>query len=80
MKIFEDGAPSATITIASWLVLGAAKYCLRLLASLQHRIDIEQVVALANDANANGIILDIEDHEDKDRVSFPSCGRAPVRG
>jgi hypothetical protein len=35
------------------------------------------VAALANDANANGIILDIEDHEDKDRVVISVVADSP---
>jgi hypothetical protein len=69
IEVFEGGAPSATITIPSWLVLGAAKYLPKIAGKpLQHRVDIEQIVALASEPGASGIILDIEDHEDKDRI------------
>ena len=82
IEIFEDGAPSATITIPSWLVLGTAKYLPKIAGRpLQHRVDLEQVMALASEPGANGVILDIEDHEDKDRIIISVVGddAAPAR-
>jgi len=69
IEVFEDGARSATITLPSWLVLGAAKYLPKIAGKpLQHRVDLEQIIALASEPGASGVILDIEDHEDKDRI------------
>jgi hypothetical protein len=69
IEVFEDGARSATITIPAWLVVGAARFLPKIAGKpLQHRVDIEQIVALASEPGASGVILDIEDHEDKDRV------------
>ena len=78
IEVFEGGTPSATITIASWLVVGASKMLPKIAGkSLQEHIDIEQVAALANHANASGVILDIEDHEDKDRVVISVVADSP---
>jgi hypothetical protein len=78
IEVFEGGTPSATITIASWLVVGASKMLPKIAGkNLQEHIDIEQVAALANDANANGVILDIEDHEDKERVVISVVADSP---
>ena len=69
IEVFEDGAPSATITVPSWLMVAASKMLPRMVGkSLQDHIDLEQLVALANDPNANGVIVDIEDHQDNERV------------
>jgi hypothetical protein len=69
IEVFEDGAPSATITIPSWLVVAASRIVPRMAGkALQDRIDLEQLVALASDPNASGVIVDIEDHQDKERV------------
>lgn len=69
IEVFEDGAPSATITIPSRLMIAACKMLPSMAGkSLQDRIDLEQVAALANDPNANGVIVDIEDHQDNERV------------
>ena len=69
IEVFEQGSPSATITIPSWLMVAASKILPRMAGkSLQDRIDLEQIAALANDPNANGVIVDIEDHKDNQRV------------
>jgi hypothetical protein len=69
IEVFEDGSPSATITIPSWLIAAASKMLPRMAGkSLQDRIDLEQLIELANDPNANGVIVDIEDHQDNERV------------
>src|SRR5262249_54470223 len=69
IEVFEDGSPSATITIPSWLVAAASRIMPRIAGrSLQDRIDLEQLIALASDPNANGVIVDIEDHQDNERV------------
>ena len=44
IEVFEDGAPSATITIPSWLMVAASKMLPRMAGkSLQDRIDLEQL-------------------------------------
>ena len=69
IQVFEAGSPSATITVPSWLMVAASKMLPRMAGkSLQEHIDLEQLVALANDPNANGVIVDIEDHQDNERV------------
>jgi hypothetical protein len=69
IEVFEDGSPSATITIPSWLFAAASRMLPRMAGrSLQDRIDLEQLIALASDPDASGVIIDIEDHQDKERV------------
>ena len=81
IEVFEDGAPSATITIPSWLVLARRKYLPKIAGKpLQHRVDLEQIIALASEPGANGVILDIEDHEDNDRIIISIVGDARRAG
>jgi hypothetical protein len=69
IEVFEAGSPSATITVPSWLMLAASKMLPRFAGrNLQDRVDLEQLVALAGDPNANGVIVDIEDHQDNERL------------
>ena len=69
IQVFEAGSPSATITIPSWLMVAASKMLPRMAGkSLQEHIDLEQLIALANDPIANGVVVDIEDHQDNERV------------
>jgi hypothetical protein len=75
IEVFEHGARSATITIPSWLVTIAADFLPRIAGKpLQHRVDIERIVALANEPGAYGTILEIEDHQDKDRIVISVVG------
>jgi hypothetical protein len=75
IEVFEDGARSATVTMPSWLVTAAADFLPRIAGRpLQHRVDIERILALANEPGANGTILEIEDHEDKDRIVISIVG------
>jgi hypothetical protein len=69
IEVIEGGSPSATIIIPSWLMVAASKMLPKVAGkSLQDHLDLEQLAALANDPNANGVIVDIQDHEDNDRV------------
>jgi hypothetical protein len=69
LAVFEDGSPSATITMPSWLIVAASRMLPRMAGkSLQDRIDLEQLVALASDPDASGVIVDIVDHQDNERV------------
>jgi hypothetical protein len=69
IEVFEGGAPSATITIPSWLVTGATKLLPKVAGKqLREHIDIEQVVQMVNDPQARGTILEVEDHKDNERI------------
>lgn len=69
IDVFEEGAPSAAITIPMWVVKGASKLLPKIAGkAMKEHVDIDQIVALAKDPEANGVLLEIEDHKDKDRV------------
>jgi hypothetical protein len=75
IEVFEGGARSATVTMPSWLVTAAADFLPRIAGKpLQHRVDIERILALANEPGANGTILEIEDHQDRDRIVISVVG------
>jgi hypothetical protein len=78
IEVFEGGAPAATITIPSWLVTGASKLLPKVVGKeLREHIDIEQIVQMANDPQASGTILEIEDHKDNERIVISIVGDAP---
>ena len=69
IEVFEDGLRSATITVPGWLVTGASKMLPRIAGkTLQEHIDIEQIAELTKNPQASGVLIDIEDHEDNDRI------------
>lgn len=71
IEIEEDGKPSATITIPIWLAKTAAALCSRAAGEdLTSRIDFDEVLKAANEPGANGVILEVQDHEDGDRVKI----------
>jgi len=75
IEVFEEGAPAATITIPMWVVKGASKLLPKIAGkAVKEHVDLEQVVALAKDAPANGTLLEIEDHENNDRVVISIVG------
>jgi hypothetical protein len=69
VEVFEDGARSATITVPVWVVRGAAKLLPKIAGkSLGEHIDIEQIIELTKNPQANGVVLEIEDHKANERV------------
>jgi len=69
IDVFEAGAPSATITIPMWVVKGASKLLPRIAGkAMKEHVDIDQIIALAQDPQASGVLLEIEDHQGKDRI------------
>ena len=69
IDVFEAGAPSATITIPMWVVKGASKLLPKIAGTaMKEHVDFDQIIALAQDPRAKCILLDIEDHQAKDRV------------
>jgi hypothetical protein len=75
IEVFEGGARSATITLPTWLVVGASKMLPKIAGKdLKEHIDIERIVEMAKDPSATGIVLDIEDHEDQDRILISIVG------
>ena len=75
IEVFEDGARSATITLPTWLVAGASKMLPKIVGKdLKEHIDIERIIAAAQEPGASGVVLDIEDHEDEDRILISIVG------
>jgi hypothetical protein len=69
IDVFEAGQPSATITIPMWVVKGASKLLPKIAGTaMKEHVDFDQIIALAQDPRAKCILLDIEDHQAKDRV------------
>ena len=57
------------MTVRTWAFRGAVKLLPRITGkSLREHVDIEQLVELARDPQANGVILEIEDHKDNERI------------
>jgi len=75
IEVFEDGARSATITLPTWLVAGASKMLPKIVGKdLKEHIDLDRIVEMAQDPSASGGVLDIEDHEDEDRILISIVG------
>ncbi len=75
IEVFEDGARSATITIPTWLVAGASKMLPKIAGKdLKEHIDIDRIVEMAQEPGASGVVLDVEDHEDNDRILISIVG------
>lgn len=64
IEVFENGAPAATVSIPLWLARGAS----RLMPKQMEGVSIDEVLKLAENPPANGILLEVEDHRDKSRV------------
>jgi hypothetical protein len=80
IEVFEGGAPSATITIPMWFVSGAVKLFPKLAGKqFGDTISADQLAALINDPKASGVVLEIEDHEDKDRIVISVIGNGEAQ-
>jgi hypothetical protein len=75
IEVFEAGAKSATITIPAWLVTGAAKFLPKVAGKdLKETIDIDRLVEMAKDPSARGVVLEVEDHKDNERIVISIVG------
>lgn len=82
IEVYEGGVPSATISIPVWVVTGASKLIPKVAGKrLEEHIDLDQIVALIKDPRASGTLLEIEDHQAKDRIVISIVGNeaAPAR-
>ena len=78
IEVFEAGAPSATITIPMWVVSGASRLLPKIAGrQLREHIDIDQIVALVKDPQASGVVFEIEDHKDNERIVISVVGNNP---
>ena len=82
IEVFEGGTPSATITVPVWVVRSAAKLLPKIAGKeLREQIDVEQIVELTKNPQANGVVMEIEDHKENQRVVVSIVGdEAPAAG
>ena len=79
IEVRERGKPAATITVPLWMVRGAKGLLPKAAGrALQDQIDIDAIVRAAGQPGANGVILQIEDHEDGDMITISIVGDEPV--
>ena len=75
IEVYEGGVPSATISIPVWVVTGASELIPKLAGKKLHdRVDLEEIIALIKDPRASGSILEIEDHQAKDKIVISIVG------
>jgi hypothetical protein len=82
IEVYEGGVPSATISIPVWVMTSASELIPKLAGKkLRDRVDLEEIIALIKDPQASGSILEIEDHQAKDRIVISIVGNetAPAR-
>lgn len=69
IEVHEGGVPAATITIPLWLAKWAPQFMPKIAGQMsREQVDFDKIIELAKTNPAAGVILDIEDHEDKDRL------------
>ena len=67
----ESGKPAATITVPLWLARGASGVLSSVSGGdLGDLIDIDHIIREADNPAANGVILEIEDHEDGEKITI----------
>lgn len=69
IEVHEGGLPTATITIPLWLAKWVPKVAPNIATQMaSEKIDFNEILELVKTNPAEGVILDIQDHEDKDRI------------
>lgn len=75
IEVFEAGERSATISVPVWVVTGASRLLPRISGKrLEDHVDLDAIRALINDPGARGKLLEIEDHEDDDKIVISLVG------
>ncbi len=75
IEMFESGAPSATITVPTWLVTGASKLFPKIAGqALQEHIDLDELIAMAKASEANGELIELADHKSDERIVISIVG------
>lgn len=75
IDVKEVGKPSATITIPLWLANAAAVILPDTAKkNLRDQIDIDLILKVAHDPNAHGLLLEVEDHTDGEKVTISLMG------
>lgn len=69
IEIYEDGAPSATISVPAWMLTGAASLLTKVAAGrLQDRVDLAAIAQALRNPEAVGRLIEVEDHAAGDRI------------
>jgi len=75
IEVYEGSTPAATITIPTWLVTGVSKLLPKIAGKqLQEHIDISELAQLIKNSQANGAVLEIEDHKSNERLVVSIVG------
>jgi hypothetical protein len=69
IEVYEDGVPSATISVPIWLVKGAANLLPQTARQrLEQHVELEQIAELLRNPATSGKLIEVEDHNGGDRV------------
>jgi hypothetical protein len=69
IEVYEDGAPSATISVPMWLVKGAASLLPQTARQrLEQHVELDQIAELLRNPATSGKLIEVEDHNGGDRV------------
>ena len=69
IEVYEDGAPSATISVPIWLAKGAANLLPQTARErLEQHVELDQIAELLRNSATSGKLIEVEDHNGGDRV------------
>ena len=69
IEVYEDGSPSATISVPIWLVEGAASLLPQTAREpLEQHVELDQIAELLRNPATSGKLIEVEDHNGGDRV------------
>jgi hypothetical protein len=69
IEVYEDGAPSATISVPIWMARGAASLLPQTARQrLEQHVELEQIAELLINPATRGKLIEVEDHNRGDRV------------
>lgn len=69
IEVYEDGAPSSTISVPIWLVKGSANLLPQTARQrLEQHVEIDQIADLLRNPATSGKLIEVEDHNGRDRV------------
>lgn len=78
IEIYEGGTPSATISVPVWLVKGAASLLPKgARQRLEQHVELDQIAEMLKNPEASGRLIEVEDHEDGDRIVVSIVGDDP---
>lgn len=79
IEMCEAGKPAATIILPLWMARGAKSMLPKAAGrALDEHIDLDAIVRAAGEPGANGVLLQLEDHEDGDKITISIVGDEPM--